>query len=108
MRKIEEEMLSAITSGLNWRKTNTEVHFNMDGHGFAVYLHHNLIARGVTENHSFQITCATLAGWDTQTTRSRLRALGVDVPQLRRDEGYIQPRKPRKPRRPRIEDDFDI
>lgn len=109
MRVIEMEMLGAIVARKNWRKSNTEVLFDRDGNGFGVYLHHNFIARGVSVNHSFQITYATLAGWDTVTTRSRLRALGVDVPQLRRDEGYIQPRKPRKPRQPRIEDnDFDI
>ena len=74
MRLIEKEMLNAINNGYNWSKDNTQVvHIN----GIAqVYLHGNNIASiyGDVEPNK-----ATLRKWPTPTTKSRLRALGINV-----------------------------
>lgn len=74
MRKIEKEMLSAVNSGINWRKDNTEVlHIN----GIAqVFLHGNHIASIYGEP---EVNIETLRAWPSRTTQSRLWALGVNV-----------------------------
>lgn len=112
MRKIESHMLYAIANHLDWHEGNTEVRFA--GDKFTARLHGNVILEatmlpelpgwwdpkagdplppGYETGLDYRIDRATLAGWDTQTTRSRLRALGADVRALREAEGYIQPRK---------------
>ena len=85
MRKIEERMLLSIRSGWPLNMGNTRVSYDADG--WAVYLHGNRIAwSGFGGSRP---SGASLCGWDTPTTRSRLRALGVDVWKLRLDQGYI-------------------
>jgi len=66
MRKIEQEMLWALSRGRVYRKGNTRV--DEDGN---VFLHGNHIARNVKMG-SFEYRWA---GWKTATTRSRLRAI---------------------------------
>lgn len=73
MRKIEETMCEAVKAHKNWTCNNTRV-VNVSGVSH-VYLHDNLIAIMVDEKHGK----FTLAGWNTPTTRSRLRALGINV-----------------------------
>ena len=73
MRKIEEAMCAAIKAQKGWRSGNTMV-TNVSGISH-VYLFGNLIAI-VTEKMHGKFT---FAGRNTQTTRSRLRALGVDL-----------------------------
>lgn len=75
MRRIEQNMLDAVRGRRNWEESNTRV--QNDKNGTAVYLHENLIF--VRHNDGRRVF--TLAGWNTTTTRSRLRALGVDVRQ---------------------------
>ena len=76
MRQIEIEMLHAVCNRKNMRKNNTQVLVREDG-SIWVRLHGNLIAhRGDSGLWQF-----TLAGWNTPTTRSRLRALGIDIRQ---------------------------
>ena len=68
MRKIEEQMNSAIANGINWTSGNTQV-THVDGTA-KVYLHgHNIanIADGAIEMFS--------CGWRTVTTKSRLNAI---------------------------------
>lgn len=74
MRLIEKEMLNAINNGNNWSKDNTQVvHIN----GIAqVYLHGHHIASVYGD---VDVNTKTLASWPTNTTKSRLRALGVNV-----------------------------
>ena len=72
MRKIEKEMLNAISEQRYWHKDNTMVH--SDG---MVYLHGNHIA--TVNDDSIDINLYTLRRWPTMTTRSRLRALGADL-----------------------------
>lgn len=72
MRKIEKAMLAAVCERRSWSNGNTAVQVSNDK--VRVLLHGNLIyeCNGVEESF-------TLAGWDTTTTCSRLRALGVRI-----------------------------
>jgi hypothetical protein len=85
MRKIEMEMCDAIVDRRDWSKDNTRVHFTCTGLG-RVYLHGNHIA-DATRNYYGSVVITpnrdTLADWPTPTTKSRLRALGVNLTQSR-------------------------
>lgn len=72
MKTIENKMVQAVNSGKNFRCSNTEVERTETGCN--VYLHGNNIYSVINGTAFF-----TLAGWNTVTTKSRLRALGVDV-----------------------------
>lgn len=74
MRKVEEDMVTAVITYTSWRLRNTSVEVN--GGTVIVSLHGNPIFKKDINTGSAQFT---LAGWDTNTTRSRLRALGVGV-----------------------------
>jgi hypothetical protein len=90
MRKIEQLMINAINNKTNWKLDNTEVVYlpAVDTTMHAriehskVYLHGNHIA---TINHDAPhkglVTAnpMTLSRWPSPTTKSRLRALGVNV-----------------------------
>jgi len=81
MRKIEREMLRAINERETKTLGNTLVRFDADDMVSAVFLHGNHIAdvwhgQGFTEPNT-----DTLAEWPTPTTKSRLRALGVNLTQ---------------------------
>ena len=78
MRKIETEMNRAITQGYNWSSANTKVHVEPTNGWRYVYLHGHHIATVDTDNE-VDPNLETLADWPTNTTKSRLRALGVDV-----------------------------
>lgn len=82
MRLIEKEMLRAINDREDWRKDNTEVCVARvnDRTIMSVYLHGNHIAN-VRVNGEVIPNRDTLAAWPTPTTKSRLRALGVNVTQ---------------------------
>lgn len=76
MKVIEKEMLQAIESGDHWGKDNTSIrHFN----GVAqVFLFGNHIA-DVHADGGVVVNRGTLLEYPTVTTKSRLRALGVNV-----------------------------
>lgn len=76
MRKIEAEMVAAIKAGKNFAKDNTTVVIHEGGRFYSVFLHGNKIAKGVVGNIPRFIN---LCGWPSNTTMSRLRALGVPV-----------------------------
>ena len=78
MRKIETEMNRAINQGRNWSSANTTVHVEPTNGWRYVYLHGHHIATVDTDNE-VDPNLETLADWPTNTTKSRLRALGVDV-----------------------------
>ena len=84
MRKIEREMLTAIQAREDWRKNNTEVRVTKENYRtiIAVFLHGNHIA-DVRVNGEVMPNLETLEAWPTPTTKSRLRALGVNVTQSR-------------------------
>lgn len=75
MRNIDEKMCAAVAAHKNFKLSNTEVVASEDGNVY-VYLHGNKIYMEVDGKESF-----SLAGWNTNTTRSRLNALGVSVSQ---------------------------
>lgn len=72
MRIIEQQMLTAISRRLNWRKSNTEVRIECDGQIAAVYLFGNLIALYFYATRTMRISSA---GFRTRTTKSRLNVL---------------------------------
>ena len=69
MRKIEQQMNSAINNRTSWHNSNTRV--DRMGNRSEVYLHNNQIAT-VYDNGDLQLSSA---GWETVTTKSRLNAL---------------------------------
>jgi len=68
MRKIEQQMITAIKGNKNWSSGNTQVVTNMGVSN--VYLHGNLIA--MVDDTSMTIFDG---GWQSNTTKSRLNAL---------------------------------
>lgn len=87
MRKIEQDMLNAIANQQNWKCANTSV-CQSDVIGDTeteVYLHGNLIAKRYSTgfntawNNPFIPVVETFRRWPTTTTRSRLRALGINA-----------------------------
>jgi hypothetical protein len=91
MRKIEQQMLNAIhTKTDKWVKDNTGVFYlsaNETGNPFGarseIYLHGNLIAEYWHDrahlNSAIEVDTSTLKRYPTNTTKSRLRALGANV-----------------------------
>lgn len=82
MRKIEQEMTQAIQNRKDWIKDNTAVIFSdHNGNPYldaTVYLHNNEIAY-VLPDGTVQAIPETFKKYPTATTRSRLRALGIDA-----------------------------
>jgi hypothetical protein len=88
MRKIEQQMLSAIHNKVDkWMNNNTAVFYisasesgNPNGSRSEIYLHGNLIAEYWHDAPTpLEVDTKTLARWSTPTTKSRLRALGANV-----------------------------
>ena len=70
MRKIEQQMNTAIANSVNWQSGNTSVHFNEENNTSVVRLHGNKIA--VLGDDFLEIFDG---GWQTTTTKSRLNAI---------------------------------
>ena len=81
MRQIEEKMVNAVNNYKNFSSSNTVVNVSKENGCtvIRVYLHNNCIFEKVQNLDGWFERYFTLAGWNTTTTRSRLRALGVDV-----------------------------
>jgi len=88
MRKIEQQMLTAIHSKVEkWISDNTAVFYisanesgNPWGSRSEIYLHGNLIAEYWHDaEQPLEVDTVTLSRWSTNTTKSRLRALGANV-----------------------------
>lgn len=78
MRKIEQQMLSAIHNHVRFQSANTIVS-PLDELTVAIYLHGHEIAL-INQRSGFVMTNVdTLRRYPTNTTKSRLRALGVNV-----------------------------
>lgn len=73
MRKIEERMLKAFKKKRNWRERNTQV--IVTPIGVTVWLYHHCIAKTNINNE----VKYSFGGYNSATTRSRLRALGCNV-----------------------------
>ena len=82
MRQIEKQMVAAIKERKNFKSGNTEVTMTRNEYlgtcTAIVYLHDNLIAK-ISFGPENVVAQFTLAGWNKNTTRSRLNALGVGV-----------------------------
>jgi hypothetical protein len=78
MRKIEQLMNDAIHTQKRWSLQNTIVS-PIDDVNVAVYLHGHEIAIVNTYNGFTMTNIDTLRRYPTNTTKSRLRALGVNV-----------------------------
>jgi len=76
MRVIEKKMVEAIQQGRNFTLANT--HVKIDANTAHVFLHGNHIA-SVVNGGTPIVNLDTLRAYPTPTTKSRLRALGVDV-----------------------------
>jgi hypothetical protein len=77
MRNIEKKMLVAIQNGkADWSVDNTRVMAIVGG--FEVQLYGNRIAT-VDEYGEVKADIDTLKKWPTNTTKSRLRALGLNL-----------------------------
>ena len=70
MRKIEQQMNTALANSKNWQSGNTSVHFNEENNTSIVRLHGNKIA--VLGEDFLEIFDG---GWQTTTTKSRLNAI---------------------------------
>lgn len=80
MHTIEEEMIRAARYGNGFCKGNTCLTWNESGNAFYVALHGNTIARGELDMFGIpRLTAVNLCGWNTVTTRSRIRAFGVPL-----------------------------
>jgi len=93
MRKIEQQTLDAIKARKDWRCGNMAVYYistcesgNLFGGRSEVYLHGNHIADFWHKCSSLEIDTKTLKQWPSNTTLSRLRALGANV---RRCKGQV-------------------
>ena len=72
MRKIEQQMNSALLRRANWASSNTTVQYNELTNCSQVLLHGHQIA---TLDHHTNALKLSSCGWQTVTTKSRLNAL---------------------------------
>lgn len=79
MRKIEKQMIAAIKQYQPLFGRNTMVTIDHEGNRAQVYLHGNHIADYWYRTNVVDVNEYTLSRWPSVTTKSRLRALGVDV-----------------------------
>lgn len=77
MRVIEKKMLEAINNLKYFSNSNTMV---KTYNGYSdIYLHGHHIAEYDNSTNKVKVNVDTLRNWPTNTTKSRLRALGVNV-----------------------------
>jgi hypothetical protein len=81
MRKIEKAMCAAVKERRNWKSSNTEVKVREDAYGYK-HVEVRLFKLPIWKwNEAEDLTEFSMAGWNTNATRSRLNALGVHVTQ---------------------------
>ena len=82
MKIIEKKMTQAIAEYKHFRSANTEIRQIIDNKGNAlanIYLYGNHIGTYNYANNNLVVNEITLAQYPTNTTKSRLRAFGVNV-----------------------------
>jgi len=79
MRKIEQQMNNAVHNKENFSFANTMVTYAPEVNASAIYLHGHHIATFVHYTGGVVPNTDTFRDWPTATTRSRLRALGVNA-----------------------------
>ena len=78
MRVIEEKMNAAIAKKQNFTLDNTTVTYNESENVSSILLHGNHIA-DYWHGSGLRVNVQTLKRWPSNTTKSRLRALGAKV-----------------------------
>ena len=79
MRKIEQEMLTAVYNKQNWSSGNMQVNYIEEMDASFVALHSNNLGLFSHKTESFDVNEDTLIRYPTNVTTSRLRAFGVPV-----------------------------
>jgi hypothetical protein len=79
MRKLEQKMVEALNNSENFNGNNTTVIFDKSTNQSSIFLHGHLIAEYNHTRCAVYANGETLARYPTNTTKSRLRALGVNV-----------------------------
>ena len=79
MRLIEQQMLAAVRTQEEFSRNNTQVSHNIWSNISVIRLHGYEIATYDHDTKAMTPNLKTLAEWPTNTTKSRLRALGVNV-----------------------------
>lgn len=78
MRKIEQQMVDAVRNkAVRFVNGNTWV--SGDGDKSQVFLHNNHVATVHHDTGKLDVNHCTLRQWPTNTTKSRLRALGAKI-----------------------------
>lgn len=87
MRKIEQELIAALKQRKPFNKDNTFiVGDDSSGCPFGyswVFLHGNPLGYWRHSDGQFEVNRDTLKQWPSATTKSRLRALGVNLTQVK-------------------------
>ena len=76
MRKIEQQMNTAISNKVDWSSSNTRVEYNNNSDCSSIYLHGHQIA---TFDHNLKAVKLSSCGYETNTTKSRLNAILDEV-----------------------------
>lgn len=79
MRKIEKQVLAALNGRKGMKGRNTTVEHDHMTDTSCIRLHGHRIATYHHKTMEVEVDEYTLARWPTVTTKSRLRALGVNV-----------------------------
>ena len=83
MRKIEQQMLATIKVKDSKNIGNTGVFYENQGNPYGprseIYLHGNHLGDYWHDSGEFDVDIRTLRDWPTVITKSRLRALGVNL-----------------------------
>lgn len=77
MSKIEQQMIDAVKNRKQWQLDNTQVISLYPSS--VVLLHGNMIATWLHDDCRLVVNIDALKKWPTNTTKSRLRALGANV-----------------------------
>lgn len=95
MRKVEQEMLSAVEGRTSMSNGSTMVSYTPNEDGFEIdplkearseiFLHGNLIATYWHNTSELDVNMKVYEKWPTNTTKSRLRALGADIDKLNKE-----------------------
>jgi len=79
MRKIEKQMMKAVFDCKTVDLGNTSVVYVPESNRSEIFLHKHHIADFLHDDRKVEVNVKTLARWSTVTTKSRLRAMCVNV-----------------------------
>jgi hypothetical protein len=79
MRKIEKQMMKAVFDRKSFDSSNTSVVYLPEDDRSQVFLHNHHIADFLHGERKVEVNVNTLRKWSTATTKSRLRAMCVNV-----------------------------